>query len=600
MIKSIRQLIEILDPSSRLHFALLIIPMLLMTLLEIASIGLVIPVIQVLILGKQDGQLTQYIMTALPIGPDDDLGLWVTGFFAVFFVLKNIFLLAMIYIVNRVVAYKTAVFAHTIFNVYLSRPMEFHFNNNSAGLLLNITTGIDRALETVRLTLLMVLDALLMVGAFVLLVYAEPVATLCAAFVLVAVGLSFFKVASPIFRFWGEITMKMEGSLIKWINQAFEGIRIVKLMQAQSYMNKKIEETVFQRAHYYCRSVTAIHIPRLMIEAIVVIGFLGIVLILISAEQRPVDVIGVLGLFGMAALRLMPSLNRLLTSATEIRRSAAFISQVHEALTTDDKAPPHAENYETLPHLPFESEVRVEGVIYTYPDSEHSALHEIDLVIAKGETVGIVGPSGGGKSTLMDIILGLLKPEQGRLTVDGEDVFENLPRWQRQIGFVPQQIFLMDDTLRRNVAFATRDEDIDEDQVQRVLQMARLDEFVGTLPDGLSTMLGERGSRLSGGQRQRIAIARALYRNPDVLVFDEATSALDNETDREIRRTIDSLSGEKTMLICAHRLNTVLHCNKIVFMKDGRIASVGPHDELVRKNADYARLCSLENFEKPA
>ena len=199
----------------------------------------------------------------------------------------------------------------------------------------------------------------------------------------------------------------------------------------------------------------------------------------------------------------------------------------------------------------------------------------------------------------MDILIGLLKPENGHLLVDDKDAFENLAGWQQQIGFVPQQGFLMDDTIRRNVAFAVQDEDIDEKRVQKALEMAQLDDFASTLPDGLSTLLGERGTRLSGGQRQRIAIARALYRDPDVLMFDEATSALDNETEHQIRSTIESLAGEKTLLICAHRLSTVRNCDRLVFMKEGRIAGVGSHDELFRSNTDYQQLCELESLDSP-
>lgn len=599
MIKSIRQLIEILDPASRLHFALLIIPMLLITLLEIASIGLVVPVIQVLILGQQDGQLTRFILDILPVGDGGNTGLWVTGVFAVFFIIKNVLLLTMFYIINKVVAFKTAVYARNIFDSYLGRPMEFHFHNNSATLLFNITAGVDRSLDAVRLSLFIILDTMLMAGAFILLIYVEPTATLSAAFVLGVVGISVYAVSSPVFRFWGEESRKLETTLIKLVNQSLEGIRIVKLMQARDYLREKIEDTVMLRARYYSRSMTAAHIPRLLFEAIVVIGFLGIVLMLVSAEQNPTDIVGVLGLFGMAALRLMPSLNRLMTSATEMRKSSSHIEKIHEAFTAGTEEKSYPDTGVAHPGLSFEREIHIKEISYTYPDAQHSVLHDIDIVIKKGESVGFVGPSGGGKSTLMDIILGLLKPENGQLLVDGKDAFEYLAGWQRQIGFVPQQLFLMDDSFRCNIAFAIRDEDIDEGRVIKVLEMSQLDSFVDALPEGLSTVLGERGTRLSGGQRQRVAIARALYRDPEVLMFDEATSALDYETEYEIRRTIESLAGEKTLLICAHRLSTVRNCDRLVFMKEGRIAGIGSHEKLLESNADYQRLCRLENLDFP-
>jgi ATP-binding cassette subfamily C protein len=236
-------------------------------------------------------------------------------------------------------------------------------------------------------------------------------------------------------------------------------------------------------------------------------------------------------------------------------------------------------------------------VIGEIPAHVHHAFRGIDVAISKGQSVGFVGPSGAGKSTLVDIVLGLLRPQSGRLLIDGDDAFTNLPSWQGRIGFVPQQVGLIDDTMQRNVAFGLEDEDIDEERMNEVVRLVRLDDVISQLPHGLSTVLGESGVRLSGGQRQRVSIARALYRDPDVLVFDEATSALDTETEREIGAAIESLAGERTILIIAHRLSTVRNCDKLVFMKEGRIAAVGRFDDLVRDNAEFRRLAQAGDID---
>jgi ATP-binding cassette, subfamily B, bacterial PglK len=597
MIHTLRQLYKILDPATRVHFYLLLIPMFVMTALEILSIGLVVPVIQVLVLGQQDGVYTKLILDALPMSAGENPAPWVTGLFATFFILKNLLLLLLIYIVNRVVTYKTAIYARDIFNIYMLRPMEFHFHNNSAKLLLNITTGVNRSLETGRLVLMMTLDAMMMIGAFSLLIFAEPIATFSAALILLIVGLVFYFVTSPIFRFWGEVSLDLERNLIKWINQTFNGIRDVKLMQAEKYLWRKIESNSLNRARYLCLSTTSIHIPRLLIETVVVIGFLVIVLILLSAEKNPNDIVAVLGLFGMAALRLMPSLNRILTSAAELRRSAAYIDQVFEAFAAKGSESSGQDILLPITPVRLANRIEIKNLSYTYPSAESYALHDINLTVQKGQSIGFVGPSGAGKSTLMDIVLGLLQPSAGSLRIDGHQVAENISGWQANIGFVPQQVFLIDDTLRRNIAFGVEDNDVNGEALANAVRLANLEDFIATLPNGLSAVVGERGTRLSGGQRQRIAIARALYFDPEILVFDEATSALDNITEQEIHTAIETLAGDKTILIVAHRLSTVRKCDQLVFMAGGSIADIGTYDELHASNADFKQFAGITEHE---
>jgi ABC-type multidrug transport system fused ATPase/permease subunit len=229
-------------------------------------------------------------------------------------------------------------------------------------------------------------------------------------------------------------------------------------------------------------------------------------------------------------------------------------------------------------------------VSYTYADEADPVLVDVDLTIARGESIGIVGPSSAGKSTLIDLLLGLLTPTRGRITVDGRDVAGALRSWQRHIGYVAQEPFVLDDTLRRNVAFGVGDAEIDDQRVTAALRLAQLGEFVVGLPAGLDTMLGERGTRLSGGQRQRVAIARALYDEPEVLVFDEATSALDTPTERELIAALEALRGVKTLVVIAHRLTTVRHCDRLAVLRDGRLAAVGPWDELLARDAGFRAL----------
>jgi ABC-type multidrug transport system fused ATPase/permease subunit len=593
LFQTIKHLNAILDRRSRIHFGLLLIPMIIVTAMEVVSIGLILPVIQVLLLGKADGQMTTIISNLLPSGGGTELALLVTSVFAAVLILKNLLLLVMIFVINRVVAYKIADYRKSLFRVYLAKPLPFHFKNNSALLLRNVISGVGQSMGAIRITLLLGLDLLLMLGAFVLLVIVEPGVTIGTLIVLGLVSLIFLKIGNPFFRRWGEEAMILEGRLIKWVSQSFEGIRDVRLFNANNYLANLVGDVTMSAAKYESRMTTSVQVPRLLIETIIVIGFLGVVLGLLSTAQAPEEIIGTLGIFGMAALRLMPSLNRILMAATQIRQRSAYIAAIHEDFVVGDENPIDPLSVNAGGRLDFDKEIVLDNIVYAYPESDQIALRGIDLVIRKGQSVGFVGASGAGKSTLVDLILGFFTPDSGRFLIDGENALDNVPAWQRKIGFVPQLVFLMDDTLRRNVAFGIEDDEIDDDRVREVVRLVSLEDFVSTLTNGLNTIIGEHGQRLSGGQRQRVTIARALYRNPEVLVFDEATSALDGETERDISSAIDFISDDKTMLIVAHRLSTIRQCDMIVFMKDGKIVNTGTFEELRKIDPEFANLAKL-------
>ena len=594
MIESIRQLYAILDANTRLHFVLLLIPMIVVTGLEVLSIGLVLPLMQVLIMGNQEGPFTEIISTFLPVMEPGQLAIWVIILFVMAFIIKNILLLIMIFSINFVVANKIATYGRKLFDIYLFLPLEFHFENNSAAIMVNIRTGIGVTLDTVRVVLMMVLDLMLILGAFTILLFTHVTAVIAGATMLGITALVYYKVFSPVLRYWGEMNFKLEQDMVKWITQTFDSIRDVKIMGVHEYLGNIMLDIGKQKYRYECFAKTSIQIPRLLIETTVIIGLLGVVVLLKTTSQSSTDLLYALGIFGMASLRLMPSLNRFLTSAAELRKNAAYISTIFQVFcgkvgNIPPKTPRPASN-----SMVIKESIKLENVSYRYPEGNIPALKSITIDLKKGQRVGFVGLSGAGKSTLMDIILGLLSPQSGQLLVDGKDVSDNLSAWQAAIGFVPQNSLLLDDTIRRNIAFGVKDDDIDDDQIFRVLKLVNLDDFVNELPRSISTVVGEKGARVSGGQRQRIAIARALYNNPQVLIFDEATSSLDNVTDQKITHAINSISKEKTILIVAHRLSTVRYCDKLIFLSHGEVQAVGTYDQLIEKNREFHQLALIE------
>ena len=294
-----------------------------------------------------------------------------------------------------------------------------------------------------------------------------------------------------------------------------------------------------------------------------------------------------LGLFAVAAIRLLPSLSRIGGSLSTIKFYSANLNEIFPDLLESKDLPGIIVNEDQVTRHPLRRELRFDRVTFSYEETQLPALHELSLSILPMQSVAFVGPSGAGKTTAVDLLLGLYKPTGGQIAVDGDNIHENLRAWQRNIGYVPQQIFLADASVRENVGFGIERERIDDAAVLRALRMAQLEEFVLAMPGGLDAPVGERGTRLSGGQRQRIGIARALYHDPDVLVLDEATAALDNETEAAFIESIRTLAGKKTMILIAHRLTTVEHCDTIFFLKNGRLALEGTFSELLAASEEF-------------
>jgi ATP-binding cassette subfamily C protein len=337
------------------------------------------------------------------------------------------------------------------------------------------------------------------------------------------------------------------------------------------------------------------HLPRLLIEAVAIGALVLLVVLMISQPGDNIaSVVPKLGLFAIAAMRLMPSLSKLFSALTSLRDNVAAVDTLYADLKDGIALRQHpSEDKKPRTAFSYTRNIRLEKLSYSYPQTNQNVIDGVDLVIERGQSVAFVGASGAGKTTLVDLVLGLLEPTSGDIRVDGREIHDDLYGWQSLIGYIPQDTYVTDDTLRRNIALGRTDAEIDHVQIERVLRLAQLSAFVEDLPQGLETDVGERGARLSGGQRQRIGIARALYHDPDVLVMDEATSALDGETEKEITTAINQLSGKQTLIIIAHRLSTVRHCDVIVLLEAGRIVDQGSFASLVERNAEFHHLVGL-------
>ena len=318
------------------------------------------------------------------------------------------------------------------------------------------------------------------------------------------------------------------------------------------------------------------------IEILAIVGLVVMALVLVGLERPIETALPVLGMMAAAAFRLIPSFSRILNATQTIRFGWPSVQVLEKELNVRETASMSlGEEEGNQEPLTFENEISLSGISYRYPQSDKSSLEDISIRISRGASIGVVGESGSGKSTLVDVMLGLLDPQKGHVALDGKDIRTNLRSWQERIGYVPQEIYLTDDSLRNNIAFGVPVASIDEDRVWKALRSAQLEEFTNELPEGLDTAMGERGVRLSGGQRQRVGIARALYHDPTVLVLDEATSSLDEKTEEGSMEAVRSFKGEKTFVIVAHRLSTVKYCDVLHRMEEGKIVSSGSYEEVV-------------------
>ena len=356
----------------------------------------------------------------------------------------------------------------------------------------------------------------------------------------------------------------------KWQLQAVQSIKELKIMNIEEYFMTNFNNNGKQYVDAKRKHVVWSYTPRALIETSTMCGFLIMVAVHIANGNIIGNMFPIIAAIGMAAMRLLPAVNRISTSMTSILYSESYLDEVVEFINgqefSDKTVSDHGKKT-----LEFDDEIKMESVVYRYPSKDSYVIRDASFGIKKGESVGIVGTSGSGKTTIVDIILGLLTPESGRVTIDGVDIRDNIQGWLSKLGYIPQTIFMLDDTIRRNVALGVSDKEIDDTMVWNALDEAALGDFVRGLPQGLDSQIGERGMRLSGGQRQRIGIARVLYRNSEVLFFDEATSALDNETEETIMESINGLKGKKTMIIVAHRTTTIESCDHIYRVENGKV-----------------------------
>lgn len=590
---AVKQCLALLDPDERRRWLLLLPFGLLAAGLEAAGAALIFTLIRFVSdpASIRDEAWMSRLIDLTGVEADQDFLIVFSAAVAIFYLIKNATLIFQTYFTSKCAGLSVDSLANRLLRGYLLAPYTHHLGRNSSDLIRNTNDSVVTVYRSMLMALVHAVSELSLLAALLsVLVLAAPAVTLLAVGGVAVLVLFFLRLTQSWLVGWGHESHQLHGRMLSELRQSLAGIKEVKVLGRERFFMDTYANLRGRLSQLIWRRNTLETAPRLTMETFFV---MAVVLVIMVYEQRGSsrEVVPVLGLFAYTGFRMLPGIHRIVTHVNLVRFGSTAIGEIYEdarrfgALGADSA-------HEEAARMPFERRIEVDGVSFTYDAARGPALADVNLTIERGESIGIVGVTGAGKSTFVDLLLGLLEPERGEIRVDGRNMEDDVRGWQRNVGYVPQSIYLVDESLRRNVALGIPDEEIDEARVREAVDMAQLGGLVELLPEGLDTVVGERGVRLSGGERQRVAIARALYHEPSVLVFDEATSSLDNKTEREITRAIESFRGEKTIVVIAHRLSTVRGCDRILFLEKGRVVAEGPFDQLVADNPAFRELAA--------
>lgn len=570
--KSFFKIFKILTPKQlRICFALIFL-MLVIAVFEAFGIGLLYPLIT--IIGnpaylEKHAEIAK-IISYLGITTHKSLVIFLSLGLVFFYIFKNFLILFQGKLQIAFTLNNQADYTKRLYKYYINKPYLFHVDTNFSVILRNINLGCIIVFSQILTnTLIIITNIITMIVIWILLLIMDWVMAIVIAFILAPLMLGILNYFRKKINKYGTRQNECNVEYIKWLNQGFWSVKETKVMQKEAFFTEEFskafnEFTVIQKQFLFIN-----RFPKCIIEMVCVGGILLLITFKMIFNTDPSSIIPALGVLALAAMRLMPCMNQITGLFNEIKFKMPFFNEVFDdfiAIKNQKKEDEVSNQRGEKERLPFDKEISVENLTFGYPDTNKNVFENVSFSIPKGKFVGVVGTSGAGKTTFVDILLGLLQPSGGSINVDGKNIFENIQGWLDNVSYVPQSIYLIDGTIRENIAFGILPEDIDDERIEKVLKMAELYDFVQSLELKENTQCGDKGAKLSGGQKQRIGIARALYQNPSVLILDEATSALDTETEKQITETINKLKGEITIIAIAHRLSTLENCDfKIKF-----------------------------------
>lgn len=594
MIRITKKFAKILNRRQKVRVIILGIMMVIGAFLETLGVGLIVPLVTAITTPDfiETNQYAKQVCEILDLHTTRTFMVVVIAALIFVYIFKNMYLFFEFYAQYRFICNNRFAVQCRLMEVYLHRPYEYFLNAESGEIVRVVTNDTQNTFDLLGTVLSFFTEAVISAALIITIIAADPFMAFLLAAVLGGMMLAIGRLIKPVLRRAGVKCQQNLANTNKWLLQAISGIKEVKVAEKEDYFLNQFSKYGKRAIDSEKINLVLGQVPRLSIEAFGISAMLAVIAILMWHGREVDTMLPQLAAFAMAAVRLMPSVNRISASLNSVAYKEPALDkmlehlsvaqrwehQLNEVLCNGMDDTRHEDTMHTtnavdlvVPGLVLNEQVKLSDITYAYPNAERQVLERANMVIPIGKSVGIVGASGAGKTTAVDIMLGLLSPQAGHVFVDGVDIQQDYSGWLSHLGYIPQMIFMLDDTIRANVAFGISEKEVDDAHVWKALEEAQLKDFVKSLPDGLNTTIGERGVRLSGGQRQRIGIARALYSDPELLIFDEATSALDNETEAAIMESINALHGRKTMVIIAHRLTTIAECDIVYRVENGKI-----------------------------
>lgn len=574
------------DKKQKRQIAGLTVMILIGGMLETLGVSMMLPVVNVIMdpQSVMDNEIVQKLVAFLHIESDRQLIILMLSTLIALFVIKNAYLLLQTYVQNTFVTRNRNRMISRVMREFLNRPYEEYLGADIPTVFRLTDSDIPNAFQLILVMIQMVTEIVVSVFLCIVLVVISPAMSLFIVVIFLGMTLVITKVLKPRLNAIGRKNQEIQSRIAKWRIQSIYGLKDVKVLHREEFFVRNYYESGAIGANVARNYAVLNNLPRLLIETVFIAAMLLFIMIYILQGNDISVLIPQLTAFAVAAIRVMPGTNRINTYLSQIAYSQPCLDYLYENLTDAMKqdvngsvtglVPRRAESGELSSggqEWTLQDKIELDHISFTYPNTEKPIFTDAHMEVKKGQSVGIMGPSGAGKSTIVDILLGLLHAQKGTITCDGKNIFENYGAWLSQIGYIPQSIYLIDESIRDNIAFGIDADKIDDKRIWEVLEESQLKEFVEELPEGLDTTIGDRGVRISGGQRQRLGIARALYHNPEILVFDEATSALDGETEKAVMDAVNSFHGKKTMVIIAHRLNTIAKCDVIYKVENEKI-----------------------------
>ena len=587
---------------------LLTIPVMMLYLaaFETIGVGLILPAVSLAFKPEIINSNEYLAMAKSLLGIEDDgrfiMAVLIT--LIVVYIVKNAVYYATTYWTTWIINKNMAAISDRIHGLYIKAPYSWQLRRDSSELINLVEEGVPLVfIHYFHSTLTLGVELLVSFSIVALLVIAEPTVTVLAIVCLILPVAALHRLSKKKLGLLGNRKMEISEEGFRLIRESLSALKENSVFRRQSHLIEEYGGNRSRAAHVGTSAMMINIVPRQVLEVMVVTVVLSILIFAVANDQDLSETTPVLALFAAAVVRLLPSGTRIALAMNQRRFANAAVTQLsNEYIALESLAEERKDGVATGPgadrqeRRPLRNGLELQGVGYRFDGAERFAVKDVSLTIPRGNAVAFVGGSGAGKTTLADLVLGLLEPTEGRILADGRELSAEDRLRSLNVGYVPQHVILFNRSLRRNIAFAIPDDEINDEWVANAVEMAYLKELVDELPKGLDTVIGESGTALSGGQRQRIGIARALYHSPEIIVFDEATSALDVSTEREISRILNGLSGERTLIIIAHRLSTIRNCDRIFLLKDGRLIGEGDFEELHEKSAEFNRLVRLSGF----